>query len=128
MKKPAIVLVSAIAFCGWSLTACAPSGNDAEPQAANPPVKEGGAVAMDFASTVAPAIKKNCMGCHSGDQPADGKAFPAELTEEWAKSNARLMKQSAHELEEGKMPPENAPQPTAEESKAIIEWVKANIS
>jgi len=126
MKKPVLALVAASAFCSYALVACSP-GADASP---NPPAPTvGQPVALDFAATVAPALKKNCVSCHSGDQPADGKVFPADMTEAWAKENGALMKKAAEEIEEGKMPPKTAPQqPSAEESKAIVDWVKANIS
>jgi cytochrome c5 len=127
MKKPVLALAAASAFFAFALAACSPG---ADTSSTNPPAPTGGQpVAVDFNATIAPVIKKNCVSCHSGDTPAGRKAFPADITESWAKENGRLMKQAAKEVAGDKMPPKDATQrPTADEAKAFVDWVSANIS
>lgn len=81
----------------------------------------------DFKKEVAPVVKKYCAGCHTGEYAPEGIAFPADMTEKWAKDNAKIMKKSASEINRKKMPPKDSPQPKAAEKKAVTDWVKANI-
>lgn len=100
--------------------ASAPSAN-AAPQTKPKPK------AIDFKKEVAPVIKKYCTGCHTGEYAPDGVAFPANMTEDWAKKNGKIMKKVASEMKGKKMPPKDTPQPTAAQSKAVQDWITKNI-
>ncbi|HEY1601973.1 MAG TPA: DUF1592 domain-containing protein [Pirellulales bacterium] len=76
-----------------------------------------------FAEKLQPFLATYCTGCHGGDEPKaalslDGVADAAALRkdrEHWA--------QVVEYLEAGIMPPEDQPQPTADEIAAVNSWV-----
>lgn len=78
-----------------------------------------------FDQVVRPFITKNCVGCHSGKMPAaqfDLKAYDsagavAKDYSRWALVTERL---KARE-----MPPKPLPQPAAEETGRVIDWIQA---
>lgn len=78
-----------------------------------------------FTKTVQPLLTRYCVGCHSGNTPAaqfDIKSYSttAAVVRDFAHWNRVIDRLTAKE-----MPPKQAPQPSAEASQQIIDWVQA---
>ena len=73
-------------------------------------------------------LGKYCSECHNSDQ-AEGDFDLAEINAQ--KIDRGLVdrwEQIAEALQDDYMPPEDSPQPTAEEKKRIREWIKSNVA
>jgi len=75
-----------------------------------------------FTQTVRPVITKYCIGCHSGNAAAaqfDLKAYDsmAPVLRDYPRWELMLARLSANE-----MPPKQAPQPSSENRRRVIEW------
>ncbi len=117
---------STIIAAGLAVASCVLFWASSTPAIAAPQTKPKPKV-VDFKKEVAPVIKKYCTGCHTGEYAPEGVVFPANMTEDWAKKNAKIMKKSAAEMKGKKMPPKDTPQPTAAQSKAVQDWIAKNI-
>ena len=83
---------------------------------------------VSFKTDVAPLIKTFCHKCHSGDEPMaeltlDGYRDSVPVLEEREKWEKVLLMVS-----EGDMPPEDELQPSAEQRKQIVDWLKSQLS
>lgn len=109
------VLVSAgLAALAW-LGAAAPSGGQAQPRD----------LAADYTQQVRPLLQKYCLACHST------KVHKGDIDLERFTGLAAIRKdlhpweQVADQLEIGEMPPRGKPQPSAQERKVLVGWVRA---
>ena len=91
------------------------------------PAAQDNATSLDqqFQQTVRPFVAKYCATCHSGQMPAaqfDLKSYTSMqmVTEDFARWALVMQKLKAKE-----MPPKPMPQPPAEASQQVIDWVKA---
>src|SRR5439155_8147960 len=78
-----------------------------------------------FAQTVRPFLTRYCIGCHGGETPAaqfDLRAYStlAAVVRDYPHWNLVMERLAAQE-----MPPKVAPQPSADDRQAVIEWVRA---
>ena len=78
----------------------------------------------DF-DAVRPLLKTYCLGCHSaekkkGSLDLERFATPADLRKE-----LKVWEQVAEQVEAGEMPPMGRPQPTADERKRLVAWVRS---
>ncbi len=92
------------------------------PAAAPPPSPHDAA----FDSMVKPFFKQNCMQCHDTDHAMAGvrvdqldTSFDDRQVKVWDAVRARVAG--------GSMPPKGTHQPTAEERKQVVEWIKAGV-
>ncbi|HEX4613115.1 MAG TPA: DUF1587 domain-containing protein, partial [Urbifossiella sp.] len=81
------------------------------------------APAADFDS-VRPLLKTYCLNCHStaakkGSLDLERFAGPADLRKE-----LKVWEQVAEQVEAGEMPPAGRPQPSADERKRLVAWVR----
>lgn len=81
------------------------------------------AAAPDF-DAVRPLLKTYCLDCHSaekkkGSLDLERFATPADLRKE-----LKVWEQVAEQVEAGEMPPPGRPQPTADERKRLVAWVR----
>jgi hypothetical protein len=77
-----------------------------------------------FRRHVEPVLDTFCVGCHSGPEAKGKLAFdqePAKLT-----ANPEVWRKALQMLRAGMMPPKGKPRPTAEQLKAVENWVKAS--
>ena len=94
----------------------------------NPAGEARAAEAADFAKVVQPFFQQHCYSCHGekkqkGDLRVDtlGQDFTAPKTAmNWAEIRERI---SAAE-----MPPKKEPQPKAEDSAKVVEWISAQLN
>lgn len=75
-----------------------------------------------FTKDVVPFVKTNCIGCHSGPNPADNFAIP-DLTKAPTAKEARIWRKMAKQVDKKSMPPKGSPQPTDVDRKKLVDWV-----
>ncbi len=122
LVSPKHLLVwSTLSCCGIALVVSYFSTN---------PLQGGGTVKTgilsdDYQKRVSPILKKYCLECHSK------KAHKGDLDLERFDSLAAIRKDLKpwqhliEQVEVGEMPPKGKPQPTAEERKVLLGWVRA---
>ena len=109
----------ALAACAILVIAGLPHG---QPTTAKEPPAD--AHAEKFTAVVQPLLKKYCLACHST------KAKKGSLDLERFDSVAQVRKglkpwqQTIEMLETGEMPPKEKPQPTADERKQLVAWIR----
>src|SRR4029079_11103240 len=79
-----------------------------------------------FRRDIQPLLSKYCYDCH-GDGANKGKVAFDELKTESDVLNRDLWQRALKNLSAGIMPPASADQPTAEERKAIANWIKKDV-
>jgi Protein of unknown function (DUF1592)/Protein of unknown function (DUF1588)/Protein of unknown function (DUF1587)/Protein of unknown function (DUF1585)/Protein of unknown function (DUF1595)/Planctomycete cytochrome C len=82
------------------------------------------AQAESFSKTIRPLLKTHCLNCHST------KAMKGELdlerfaTLDDIRKDSKPWQAMIEQIETGEMPPKDKPQPTAEEKKQLVTWVR----
>ncbi|MFO0807798.1 MAG: DUF1592 domain-containing protein [Gemmataceae bacterium] len=102
---------------GLSLLAVALGGSGI---AQNPSPDAG----TEYAAVVRPLVQRYCLGCHSTERKKgslDLERF-ASLTD--VRKDLKVWQQTIEMLEAGEMPPKEKPQPTADERKSLIAWIR----
>jgi len=114
-----------MSFCRWgvvgvalSLLAFAITGTDGAEGPATADPKN------DYATVVQPLVKQYCLSCHStkvkkGDLDLERFASISHVRKDLKPWQAMI-----EMLETGEMPPKNKPQPTADERKRLLAWVR----
>lgn len=75
-----------------------------------------------------PFLNKYCVPCHGNKKSEDGINFEG-LTDKDLRTKKRMLRKSAHEVEEGAMPPKDAKlKPTDKEKKSFVDWINTNVS
>ncbi len=75
-----------------------------------------------FQQQVEPLLKKYCLRCHDAETMESGIRVD-QVTATPENRQLFLWKDIQKQVDEGKMPPEDEPQPTAEERKGLSEWI-----
>ncbi|MBM3792614.1 MAG: DUF1592 domain-containing protein [Acidobacteria bacterium] len=75
-----------------------------------------------FAKSVAPFLKKNCLQCHNTETAVAGVRLEA-LNASLEDRHLTIWEHVEKKIADGSMPPKGLPQPSAEERKAVIEWI-----
>lgn len=65
-----------------------------------------------------------CGSCHGGSKPAGKRVLDRFINENALAENVLLLDQIWHQIEQGTMPPSEADQPTLQERKDILIWLK----
>lgn len=74
-----------------------------------------------FDSVVAPLFQKNCVQCHGQDDKVKGEVNLLELaTADDLAADPELIQDIIFALEDGEMPPEDEPQPSAHQKKLLL--------
>jgi mono/diheme cytochrome c family protein len=77
-----------------------------------------------FEATVRPFLKNNCLGCHGPEKPKGKLDLNAYTTVSSVVKDHRVWVLVRERLEAEEMPPAEARrQPTADERRAVIEWI-----
>lgn len=85
---------------------------------------QGGAKAKPtYEKSVAPYLKNYCVSCHAGPYAPDGIDYSKIKSKEDAVKEIKNLQKGAKYANAKKMPPKNAKQPTAAETKAFSDWV-----
>ncbi|MFT5469957.1 MAG: hypothetical protein ACI8UO_005080 [Verrucomicrobiales bacterium] len=76
-----------------------------------------------FESRVQPLLKKHCFGCHGPDEMKSGIRVD-RLDALGADKDLRLWEEIEKQLADEVMPPDDEPQPTAEERVELQDWIQ----
>ena len=103
------LLIAAIAFGGWGMTAMETRGAGASDKAPNDPARR---LFGDY-----------CQKCHSGSKHK-GDFQIESLTEDYAnRQNREQWLAVLEQLKTGEMPPKEKPQPSTQEIEAVVKWI-----
>jgi len=80
----------------------------------------------ELAAAVQPVLAESCVGCHDADTHESGVRLDdlAAVPDDGA---IALFERIERELVAGTMPPEDAPQPSAEQRAALVAWVQRGL-
>ena len=78
-----------------------------------------------FSQEVQPVLSRYCYGCHGGPQPESMMDLTAYGNTAQVVAALGVWEHVHDRLEAGEMPPRERPQPTAEESRAVVDWISA---
>jgi hypothetical protein len=77
-----------------------------------------------FATVVRPALQKYCLTCHSTKLKKGSLDLERFVSVDAGRKDLKAWQQTLEMLEAGEMPPAGKPQPSAEERKGLIVWVR----
>lgn len=125
-----LLLLGTVIVASGGLSDDTPQGSHTEvalvakPAALKKPEQPAG---PSYAKAVAPFMKKYCAECHQGEKAQAGLAIPADATFQQVQDERSKWESIMDMLEFEAMPPEDKPQPTAAERKAVIEWIESRL-
>ena len=79
----------------------------------------------EYATVVRPLVKKYCLACHSTKVKKGSLDLERFASLDGVRKDLKPWQQTIEMLEAGEMPPKGKPQPTAQERKQLIGWVRA---
>ena len=88
--------------------------------ASKPPVEPH----PEYAAEIRPLIAKYCLGCHSTKAKKGSLDLERFASLDAIRKDLKPWQQTIEMLEAGEMPPKKKPQPTTEERKRLIAWVR----
>ncbi len=87
------------------------------------------AAAAGLPANVTAVIEARCAGCHGGQKPEAGVRLDGEWTaERLVSSDSQAWFRALHEIESGRMPPEEEAQPTAQERTTVAKWIRGDLA
>ena len=88
-----------------------------------------GTASAGVPADVAAVVEARCAGCHGGEKPEAGVKLDGEWTDERLVSfDGQAWFRALHEIESGRMPPEEEEQPTAAERKTVAAWIRGDLA
>ncbi len=81
----------------------------------------------NFQADVRPLLVKFCVECHSGDKPKGELDFSKIETDQDAVQRFDVWESAIDLVKEGEMPPEDAPQLTAEQRVTLEDWYQGGL-
>jgi Protein of unknown function (DUF1592)/Protein of unknown function (DUF1588)/Protein of unknown function (DUF1587)/Protein of unknown function (DUF1585)/Protein of unknown function (DUF1595)/Cytochrome C oxidase, cbb3-type, subunit III len=80
--------------------------------------------ARDYPNTVVPLLKQYCLTCHSTKLKKGSLDLERFLTADDLRKDLKPWTGVIEQLEVGEMPPKGKPQPTADQRKQLVAWVR----
>jgi Protein of unknown function (DUF1592)/Protein of unknown function (DUF1588)/Protein of unknown function (DUF1587)/Protein of unknown function (DUF1585)/Protein of unknown function (DUF1595)/Planctomycete cytochrome C len=77
-----------------------------------------------FAAEIRPILATYCYDCHSSKAKKGGLDLEKYRTLEEIRREVKPWLQMIEQIETGEMPPKEKPQPTAEQKKKVVQWVR----
>ncbi|MCI0700194.1 MAG: DUF1592 domain-containing protein [Planctomycetia bacterium] len=77
-----------------------------------------------FSTAVQPLVQKYCLGCHSTKVKKGSLDLERFARLDDARKDVKVWQAVLEQLEVGEMPPKEKPQPTAEEKKQLLAWIR----
>ncbi len=77
-----------------------------------------------FTATALPLVRKYCLECHSAKVKKGSLDLERFASADLVRRDVKPWQQSIEMLEAHEMPPKGKPQPTAEEQKQLIAWIR----
>jgi mono/diheme cytochrome c family protein len=88
-----------------------------------------GTAAAGVPANVSRVIDSRCAGCHGGEKPEAGVKLDGEWTDErLVSADGQAWFRALHEIESGRMPPEEEEEPTAEERATVARWIRGDLA
>lgn len=84
--------------------------------------------AEEYATVARPTVKKYCLDCHSAEVKKGGLDLERFAMPEDLRKHPQVWQAVIEQLEAGEMPPKDKPQPTTEERKQLLEWIRGFLS
>ena len=81
-------------------------------------------VANGFATDARPIVARYCFACHSTKAKKGSLDLERFATVEQVRKDIKPWQQMIEQIETGEMPPKDKPQPTAEEKKRLLGWIR----
>jgi mono/diheme cytochrome c family protein len=78
----------------------------------------------DYATAVQPLVKKYCLSCHSAKAKKGSLDLERFATLNDLRKDLKVWLGVIEQIEAGEMPPKEKPQPTADEKKLLVAWVR----
>jgi mono/diheme cytochrome c family protein len=78
----------------------------------------------DYATAIQPLVKKYCLGCHSTKAKKGSLDLERFATLDDIRKDVKVWQSIIEQIEAGEMPPKEKPQPTADEKKLLLTWVR----
>jgi len=100
---------------GLGLLALA-QGQDTAPKPADAPA--------EYAQVVQPLVKRYCLDCHSTKTKKGSLDLERFAALEQVRKDIKPWQQTIEMLEAGEMPPKGKPQPSADERKQLLAWIR----
>lgn len=79
----------------------------------------------DIVKVIVPFVEKHCVKCHGAEKPKAGLSLHTFRDTKAILKERKLWDAALHLIESGEMPPEEQPQPTADEKAAFAKSVRA---
>ncbi len=96
---------------------------DQQPTAAQEPKAD--AKPGDYATAVQPLMKKYCLDCHSTKAKKGSLDLERFANLNDVRKDVKVWQGIIEQIEAGEMPPKEKPQPSAEEKKRLLAWIRA---
>lgn len=122
--------VAAAVLLAWSVSA--PAADEKKLAERDKALEEADRIAFEenmamYKNDVRPFLDAHCIGCHGpkklkGDLALD--LLDADMKESTSAARWAVVRDR---LEQGEMPPEEQPQPSAEEKEKVLTWIKAEM-
>jgi mono/diheme cytochrome c family protein len=93
--------------------------------AADQPPASAAGIGDSFQSSIAPFLKQHCTSCHGATKPKGSLNLAAFTDEASARAQRKTWSRVLEYMEGGMMPPEDKPQPSADEVGKLIRWIKS---
>jgi mono/diheme cytochrome c family protein len=85
--------------------------------------------AAEVPASVAAIVESKCTGCHGGDNPESGVKLDGEWSaERLVSADGNTWFRALHEIESGRMPPEEEEQPTAADRATMATWIRGDLA
>jgi mono/diheme cytochrome c family protein len=117
-SRPRIRFALGLTACALLTLAAVRTGR---PTAAREPEKD---IPASYPATVRPLVEKYCLGCHSTKAKKGSLDLERFATLDDVRKDVKVWQGVIEQLEAGEMPPKDKPQPTAEEKKQLLAWVR----
>lgn len=79
----------------------------------------------DYATAVQPLLKTYCLNCHSAKAKKGSLDLERFATLDDVRKDVKVWQGVIEQIEADEMPPKDKPQPTADEKKKLVAWIKS---
>src|SRR5262249_47972384 len=80
-----------------------------------------------FDQVIRPFLAKHCLSCH-GEQKQSGSLALHQANANSVQDDRTTWESVLEKLRGGEMPPKKKPQPSADEKKAVLAWIEAELA
>ena len=118
--------VALVCVTAASVPWCGPPGPAPDARAADPPSTAPLSDELSFRDRIQPLVEKYCRRCHNADRMKSGVRLD-DLSATPTDQQLFRLKAVVKQLDDGNMPPDDEPQPTADERAALADWARQTL-